>query len=226
MNNKAKSEKEQMVTDGQETNLEATGQAIDPSQGQTVASSEQAITAVSREDIRYLEGRPKQYRADAKAGQFTIHGTDPVGDTLRFTPIAWRFFEDDILQLGHKKWVELFFIDDKNCLSAILFHGYSREALEKLAQDLFYEDVTLSGVVLLARFIQKKNEKIKPAATYHIASFEIEELLSEDHRRELERYAGRQKIYRLETLSETCQLQAFYNYYLPEDFSSTAGQVA
>lgn len=177
-------------------------------------------------NFRYLEGRPKQYRADAKAGNFNINGGSPVGETLSFTPIAWRFFEDDILQMGPKKWVELFFVDDKNCVSAILFHGYSREHLEKLAQDLFYEDVTLSDIVLTVKFVQKKNEKIKPAATYHIAEFEVEEIVDAEKVKELQSFAHRHKIYRLETLSETCRLQASHNYYIPSDILPLSGEVA
>jgi hypothetical protein len=177
-------------------------------------------------NFRYLEGRPRQYRADAKAGNFNINGGNSIGETLSFTPIAWRFFEDDILQMGSKKWVELFFVDDKKCVSAILFHGYSREHLEKLAQDLFYDDVTLSDVVLTVKFVQKKNEKIKPAATYHIAEFEVEEVVDAQKVRELQEFASKNKIYRLETLSETCLMQAFHNYYIPQDVLPLSGQVA
>jgi hypothetical protein len=176
--------------------------------------------------FRYLEGRPKQYRADAKAGNFNINGGNPIGETLSFTPMAWRFFEDDILQMGHKKWVELFFVDDKNCVSAILFHGYSRDHLEKLAQDLFYDDVTLSGIVLTVKFMPKKNEKIKPAATYHIAEFDVEEIVDNQRVRELQEFASTHKIYRLETLSETCRMQALHNYYIPGDLLALSGEVA
>jgi hypothetical protein len=198
--------------------------------GETAAHVTAALVPVStdvtevmdKEQIRYLEGRPKQYRADAKGGNFNINGGTPIGDTLSFVPLAWRFFEDDILQMGKKKWVELFFIDDKNCVSAILFHGYSREHLEKLAQDLFYEDVTLADVVVSVRFVQKKNEKIKPAATYHIAKFEIEEVVSPEKVKQLHAFAQANKIYRMETLTDTCELQAYHNYHFPQNFMQPA----
>jgi hypothetical protein len=138
--------------------------------------------------------------------------------------MAWRFFEDDILQMGKKKWVELFFVDDKNCVSAILFHGYSREHLEKLAQDLFYEDVTLADIVITVKFTQKKNEKIKPAATYHIAEFELEELADPEKVKELHAFAQEHKIYRTETLTDTCQIQAFHNYHIPASFLQVAAE--
>lgn len=128
--------------------------------------------------------------------------------------------------MGKKKWVELFFVDDKNCVSAILFHGYSREHLEKLAQDLFYEDVTLADVVISARFVQKKNEKIKPAATYHIAQFEVEEVASVEKVKELNDFALENKIYRIETLSDTCEMQAYHNYFIPQHFLQPASESA
>ena len=71
---------------------------------------------------RYLEGHPRQYRFDAKEGVFTINGSEKLGRTLTFQPIAWRIFTDNILNMGTKNWAELFFIDEKNCVSAVLFH--------------------------------------------------------------------------------------------------------
>ena len=170
-------------------------------------------TATSK--FRYLEGQPKQYRADAKAGNFNVNGGNPIGDSLSFIPMAWRFFEDDILQMGRKKWVELFFVDEKNCVSAILFHGYSRDNLEKLARDLFYEDVTLSDVKITAKFVPKKNEKQKPAIVYHIADFEVEEVADPEKVKALVDFASSHKIFRIETLSDTCHLEAYHHYHLP-----------
>ncbi len=165
--------------------------------------------------FRYLEGQPRQYRADAKAGNFNVNGGNPTRDSLSFIPMAWRFFEDDILQMGRKKWVELFFVDEKNCVSAILFHGYSRDNLEKLARDLFYEDVTLSDVKITARFVAKKNEKQKPAIIYHIAGFEVDEVAGPETVKGLHDFAASHKIFRVETLSDTCLLEAYHHYHLP-----------
>jgi hypothetical protein len=189
---------------------------------QEESTGNEIVPTTPAQAFRYLEGRPKQYRADAKAGNFNINGGTPVGGTLTFIPIAWRFFEDDILQMGKKKWVELFFVDDKNCVSAILFHGYSREHLEKLAQDLFYDDITLADVVISVGFVQKKNEKIKPAATYHIAEFGVEEIANPEKVKELSDFAQANKIYRIETLTETCELQAYHNYHIPQNFLQPA----
>ena len=47
------------------------------------------LAQVSR--FRYLPGHPRQIRFDAKAGQFNIGGTTPLGNSLRFIPLAWRY---------------------------------------------------------------------------------------------------------------------------------------
>ena len=63
------------------------------------------VVQVSR--FRYLPGHPRQVRFDAKAGQFNIGGTVPLGSSLSFIPLAWRIFQDDILNMGRKLWAEL-----------------------------------------------------------------------------------------------------------------------
>ena len=85
---------------------------------------------------RYLEGHPKGYRFDAKEGEFNINGIKKLGRTLTFRPIAWRIFVDNILNMGVKNWAELFFIDEKNGVSAILFHGYSVDNIFRLIEPL------------------------------------------------------------------------------------------
>ena len=57
--------------------------------------------------FRYLPGHPRQVRFDAKAGQFNINGTVPLGSSISFIPLAWRIFQDDILNMGRKTWAEL-----------------------------------------------------------------------------------------------------------------------
>ena len=89
------------------------------------------VTETSR--FRYLTGHPRQIRFDAKAGQFNIGGTTPLGSSLSFVPLAWRIFQDDILNMGRKTWAELFFVDEKGAVCAVLFHGYSVENLERFS---------------------------------------------------------------------------------------------
>ncbi|MBB6463845.1 hypothetical protein [Flammeovirga kamogawensis] len=176
------------------------------------AIEKEVIAVNDLPEVKYYEGAPLQYRADCKNGKFNINGRKEVGDNLVITPIAWRFFTDDILGMGKKNWVELFFINEQNCLSAIMFHGYSRENLENLASDLFYTDVTLGDINLTISFEKKQNKSVK--STYYIASFEFDVVDEEDRKILKERIEGL-KIFRRETLNEDCDFQSTENFFNP-----------
>ena len=130
------------------------------------------VAKVSR--FRYLPGHPRQVRFDAKTGQFNIGGTVPLGSSLSFIPLAWRVFQDDILNMGRKLWAELFFVDDKGAICAVLFHGYSVENLYRLIEPLFYDDLTLADVVVKVTAEKKQTTKDGKTATYYIAQFSYE----------------------------------------------------
>ena len=121
--------------------------------------------------FRYLPGHPRQVRFDAKAGQFNINGTVPLGASISFVPLAWRVFQDDILNMGRKLWAELFFADEKGAVCAVLFHGYSVENLYRLIEPLFYDDLALADVRVTVTAEKKQTTKDGKAATYYIAQF-------------------------------------------------------
>ncbi len=79
----------------------------------TVAVDEDSGEVTEASRFRYLTGHPRQIRFDAKAGQFNIGGITPLGNALEFVPLAWRIFQDNILNMGRKTWAELFFVDAK-----------------------------------------------------------------------------------------------------------------
>jgi len=170
-------------------------------------------TATSK--IKYFEGMPKQYRADMKSGQFNVNGKTDIGSDFSFQPVAWRFFEDDILGMGRKKWVELFFVDHKDCMSVILFHGFSRENLEGLASELFYSDVTLADIVLHVSMQEKTNDKITPKAKYFIAEFDFE-VADEAETEKLKQGIEKLKLYRNDTFNLEAEVSAMENYFHPE----------
>ena len=125
-------------------------------------STGEVINNTAMSHFKYLEGHPRQYRFDAKEGIFNINGTEKLGGptngrTLTFQPIAWRIFTDNILNMGTKNWAEIFFIDEKNCVSAVLFHGYSVDNIFRLIEPLFYDDLTLADVVITAVAEKKEN---------------------------------------------------------------------
>ncbi len=161
---------------------------------------------------KYLEGHPRQYRFDAKEGKFNINGAEVLGHIFTFQPIAWRIFTDNILNLGTKNWAEIFFIDDKNCVSALLFHGYSVDNIYRLIEPLFYEDLTLAHVVITATAERKENNKITPKGVYYISQFTYQ-LAPAEKVRELQEFVADHKIYRQDTLTDLAQIKVAHGYY-------------
>jgi len=163
---------------------------------------------------KYLEGHPRQYRFDAKEGVFNINGTQKLGPNLSFQPIAWRIFSDNILNMGTKNWAEIFFIDEQNCVSAVLFHGYSVENIFRLIEPLFYDDLTLADVVITASAEKKENTKIQPKGVYYIASFSYE-LGHEKTTHELSQFVRDSRIFRQETLTDLADVKSSSGYFNP-----------
>ena len=163
---------------------------------------------------KYLEGHPRQYRFDAKEGVFNINGADKLGRTLTFQPIAWRIFRDNILNMGAKNWAEIFFIDAQNCVSAVLFHGYSVDNIYRLIEPLYYDDRTLADVVITATAEKKENTKIQPKGIYHIAQFRYQ-FGDPAQTSELKGYADSRKFFRQETLTDVADIKTAHNFYNP-----------
>lgn len=163
---------------------------------------------------KYLEGHPRQYRFDAKEGVFNINGNEKLGRTLTFQPIAWRIFTDNILNMGTKNWAEIFFIDEKNCVSAVLFHGYSVDNIFRLIEPLYYDDLTLADVVITAVAEKKENNKIQPKGVYYIANFTYK-MADVEKTKELKQFAQEVKVFRQETLTDIANIKTAMNYYNP-----------
>ena len=172
------------------------------------------VVQVSR--FRYLPGHPRQIRFDAKAGQFNIGGTMPLGNSLRFIPLAWRIFQDDILNMGRKLWAELFFADDKGAVCAVLFHGYSVENLYRLIEPLFYDDLTLADVAVKVTAEKKQTTKDGKTATYYIAQFSYEAADPAEvaARRD---FARDFPIWRAETYTGAADMRIQHGYTVPAE---------
>lgn len=163
---------------------------------------------------KYLEGHPRQYRFDAKEGTFNINGTEKLGRTLTFQPFAWRIFTDSILNMGPKQWAELFFVDEKNCVSVVMFHSYSVDNIFRLIEPLYYDDQTLADVVLTVVAEKKENTKITPKGIYYIANFSYK-LTDQAKSAELKQFGQDMRIFRQETLTSGATLKTAMNYYNP-----------
>ncbi len=181
------------------------------------------LSQVSR--FRYLPGHPRQVRFDAKAGQFNLGGTVPLGSSLSFIPLAWRVFQDDILNMGRKLWAELFFADDKGAVCAVLFHGYSVENLYRLIEPLFYDDLTLADVVVKVTAEKKQTTKDGKTATYYIAQFSYE---AADPAEVAARraFARDFPIWRAETYTGAADLRLQHGYTVPAEDDPTSPEPA
>ena len=166
-------------------------------------------------NIKYLPGSPRQIRFDAKEGSFNVNGKEPLGKSLSFQPLAWEIFTADILNMGQKTWVEMYFLDEKNRVCAVLFHGYSVKNLQQLIEPLYYDELTLADVMLTVTPDKKENTKIQPKGVYYIADFSY--VMADPKRTEdLAELARTVDIYRAETINETRTTKATHGYRVPD----------
>jgi hypothetical protein len=161
--------------------------------------------------FKYMPGVVRQYRFDAKEGKFKLNlGGDnlkDMGRTIKFRPIAWRLFYDpNLFNMGPKDWAEIFFIDEKNAVSAVLFHGYSVDNLNALIGPLYFDDLMLSDVVLT--ITAEKKTRQTDNGTYYIAGFSYEGADLVDS--ELKDFLSDMPIYRDETLTEVSQIKVHH----------------
>ena len=171
------------------------------------------LTETSR--FRYLTGHARQIRFDAKAGQFNMGGISPLGNSLEFVPLAWRIFSDNILNMGRKTWAELFFVDAKGAVCAVLFHGYSVENLYRLIEPLFYDDLTLADVKVKITAEKKQTTKEGKAATYYIAQFSYTPADPAEVQA-LREFAEDFPIWREETYTGLAEIKTSAGYAVPQ----------
>lgn len=151
--------------------------------------------------ILYAQGLPKQYRFNGQTGKFNIDGETDKGNVLELVPLAWRVFEAELF--GRERvdlWAEIFFVDDENCVSAIMFNNTSVQILQKAFAKLVYQRLTLSEVKMKITSEQRKNEKAK--STYHVAVFEFEKA-DPDYCQMIQEFALDFQIYRADTVTST-----------------------
>jgi hypothetical protein len=150
---------------------------------------------------KYIPGNPRDYRTDMGAdGSIKINGVKPVELPMTIQALAWKGFTCNLFDMGEKNWVELWFIDSQDCVSAMLFHGFSYEAFMELLAPLEYDELKLSDVLLTINLDKKRNAALK--LDYHIASFTYTEATDKERTKELKAYAKEHQLYRKATIKE------------------------
>ena len=168
--------------------------------------------------IKYRPGYPRSYRFDASKGQYNLNGEITLtkkGESISFIPIAHRLFRDDILGYGLKAWAEFFFLNEEGHLCSLLFHGYSVENLSKKTNELFYDSVNLSQVILTATPVEKvKSSGEGKGNKYFIAEFSYK-VLDEKQQAEVKQIGESLNIWRAETLTGDASVELSINYTPP-----------
>jgi hypothetical protein len=118
--------------------------------------------------ITYIPGRPRQYRADCKVGQFKIGESKFVGAKLTMEILSWRTFADQLFDYPHQTWLEVLFVDPHNIVSHILFKTESLDNFLNLTLDLATEGIALGNGVTTATMSKRSGE----LGVYYAVEFE------------------------------------------------------
>lgn len=125
-----------------------------------------------------LLGSPKNYRFDGRTGDFKIGATTNYGRKLKIQPISFRFMTDELFARKdnvtnapkRELWIEIFFVDEKNCVSYIMFNNSSARAFQSLIEEIYYDDLELTDLVLSLKGLEKKNDK----GAYYVVEIEYD----------------------------------------------------
>lgn len=189
-----------------------------PQDAQTFLKSYQMISEEGSIESKYLylEGSPRQYRFDAKEGRFKIYEEVLPSRELTFQPIAWRIFSADILGMGQKNWIEIFFVDKEDCVSSILFHEYSLQTFKNAIEPLYYKRKKINEMVFTVSPVQKESKSVQAnGAKYFVAEFHMQpaEAAKVEEYKEL---VSDISLYRNDTISGTSQVSYSFGYMLKE----------
>lgn len=156
----------------------------------------------------YFPGQPRDYRFDARSGTFKIGESKPVmngskpAKSFTFQPFAFR--KGTAIMFGREKvekWIELFFVDAKNCVSAILFSSTNVEPFEKfMLEECLYEGLSLTDFVLTATPTEVVSKK-DPNKKWFVCKIEGE-LADKELVSQLEEFDKDNKVFRADSVKD------------------------
>lgn len=188
--------------------------AIELKSYQELVIDQETGEEVVADKFLYLPGRPREYRFNGQNGQFNLYGDRILMDkngkavsSFSFQPISYRFFEDALFGRAQmESWAELFFVDEQNCVSSIMFNSTSVIELSRLMEPLHYEKISLSEVILTAKpeYVRSKSD---PSKAWYLARFSYE--LADKAATQMYRdYVNDVPVYRLETITPHGDMRA------------------
>lgn len=174
--------------------------------------------------LKYRVGSPRPYRFDAGKGQVNREGQETItksGEPFSFIPVAGRFFNDNLFEMGRKKWAEMFFVNQNGILCSILFHTYTVDSLQEIESDLFYDDLQIQSVILTVKPEEKTSKKLDEATQkpmkYYIGKWSFEPAKPEVLEA-MKAMISNQDIYQRETFKPTAIPAESFNYALDDQY--------
>jgi hypothetical protein len=177
--------------------------------------------------IKYVNGRPIQYRFNGQTGGFNkdqeylegevaTKGRVEVGETLTIQPIGFRMFKDKLFarkdgnsnELIAEDWAEIFFVNMERKVCSLMFNNSSCRALEAVMTILAYNDKNITQVVLNISSKQASS----PKGPYYIASFKVSPATPESIKIYTE-FCEDYTVYQASTVQQSAEISLASKYY-------------
>ena len=177
--------------------------------------------------IKYVHGRPIQYRFNGqtggfnkdqeyKEGEIATKGRVEVGELLTIQPIGFRMFKDKLFarkddntnELRAEDWAEIFFVNMERKVCSLMFNNSSYRALDAVMTSLAYNDKSLTDVKLNI----SSKEASSPKGPYYIASFKVTPATPESIKIYTE-FCEDYFVYQASTIQQSAQISIASKHY-------------
>lgn len=126
--------------------------------------------APKMDGIIYIPGRPRQYRADCKAGQFKIGDSKMVGAKIEMEILGFRAIEGELFNYPYQQWMEVLFVRE-NVVSQLLFKTESLDNFTNYYLELAQQELSVGMGITVARMSKRSND----TGNYYAIEFEFKE---------------------------------------------------
>jgi hypothetical protein len=149
-----------------------------------------AFEAPKMDGIVYIPGRPRQYRADCKAGVFKIGESKIVGNELTIEILSFRTFEEQLFNYPYQSWLEVIFVDPDNVVGHLLFKTESLDNFLNLTLDLGLQGIAIGTGIVTAKMSKRSSD----LGTYYAVEFDWQENQKE-RVEELKTFVSQHQLY-------------------------------
>ncbi|MDJ0725598.1 MAG: hypothetical protein QNJ38_10845 [Prochloraceae cyanobacterium] len=115
--------------------------------------------------IMYIPGRPREYRADCKAGMFKIGESKITGNELNIEILSCDTFEAELFNYPRQQWLQIIFVDTDNIVSHVLFKNESLDNFIEMFRDLSKDKKAL-GTGIIKATMNKRGRRCAPRAAF------------------------------------------------------------